>query len=104
VETGPVPEIFQAPQHPYTQALLAALPEYNVGCSRLKTIPGVVPGQYDRPGGCLLNPRCSYAGDRCRELRPVLLSDAGGGRQVRCHWPLDGTGRPTGSASESVTA
>jgi len=58
VETGPVPEIFDAPQHPYTAALLEALPERSVGQSRLQTIPGVVPGQYDRPTGCLLNPRC----------------------------------------------
>ncbi|MFA6310900.1 MAG: oligopeptide/dipeptide ABC transporter ATP-binding protein [Sterolibacterium sp.] len=92
VETGPVPEIFQAPRHPYTQALLAALPEYNIGRSRLKTVPGVVPGQYDRPGGCLLNPRCSYVQDRCRDVRPALLVEAA--TQVRCHFPLDGEGMP----------
>jgi len=93
VETGPVPEIFKAPRHPYTQALLAALPEYNIGKARLTTIPGVVPGQYDRPGGCLLNPRCSYAMDRCREMRPALSVEADA--RVRCHYPLDGEGRPT---------
>src|SRR5438552_6263980 len=48
VETGPVPEIFEAPKHPYTQALLAALPEHNADRARLKAIPGVVPGQHDR--------------------------------------------------------
>lgn len=93
VETGRVPDIFNAPQHPYTQALLAALPEHNVGRRRLQTIPGVVPGQYDRPSGCLLNPRCSYATDRCRDERPALNGAADA--QVRCHFPLDGTGRPT---------
>ncbi|WP_394778352.1 oligopeptide/dipeptide ABC transporter ATP-binding protein, partial [Undibacterium sp.] len=61
METGPVQDIFDAPQHPYTQALLAALPEHNLGRARLQTIPGVVPGLHDRPAGCLLSPRCKYA-------------------------------------------
>jgi len=102
VETGPVPEIFQAPRHPYTQALLAALPECNIGQARLKTIPGVVPGQYDRPGGCLLNPRCSHATDRCGVDRPALSGAPAA--QVRCHFPLDRTGRPTGGAQQTAGA
>ena len=93
VETGTVPEIFNAPQHPYTQALLAALPEHNVGRERLQTIPGVVPGQYDRPSGCLLSPRCAYAVARCRVERPALAGAPVA--QVRCHFPLDGAGQPT---------
>jgi len=98
VESGAVPQIFETPRHPYTQALLAALPECNIGQARLKTIPGVVPGQYDRPGGCLLNPRCSYATERCREVRPALAGESTA--QVRCHSPLDGAGRPAGGAQE----
>ncbi|HJU70822.1 MAG TPA: oligopeptide/dipeptide ABC transporter ATP-binding protein [Paucimonas sp.] len=93
VETGRVPEIFRAPHHPYTQALLAALPEHNIGRARLQTIPGVVPGQYDRPGGCLLHPRCAYATAHCRAVRPALAGAAGA--QSRCHYPLDAQGRPT---------
>jgi dipeptide transport system ATP-binding protein len=92
VETGTVPEIFNAPQHPYTQALLAALPEHNVGRARLQTIPGVVPGQYDRPLGCLLSPRCAYAVARCHIERPALSGAASA--QVRCHFPLDSAGVP----------
>src|SRR6185437_1403197 len=49
VETGPVPEIFDTPQHPYTKALLDALPEHNLDRARLKAIPGDVPGQHTRP-------------------------------------------------------
>ena len=92
-ETGRVPEIFNAPRHPYTQALLAALPEHNLGRARLQTIPGVVPGQYDRPTGCLLSPRCAYATDLCRSVRPELGGPAEA--QVRCHFPLDAAGQPT---------
>jgi dipeptide transport system ATP-binding protein len=93
VETGPVPEIFDTPKHPYTQALLAALPEHNADRTRLKAIPGVVPGQHDRPAACLLSPRCDYAVDRCRREAPAFAGPAG--RKVRCHFPLDAAGRPT---------
>ncbi len=48
VETGPVPGVFETPRHPYTQALLAALPEHNEDNARLKAIPGMVPGQPTR--------------------------------------------------------
>ena len=103
VETGAVPQIFEAPVHPYTQALLAALPEHNRDRARLKAIPGVVPGQHDRPVGCLLHPRCDYAVARCRVERPPLAGPSG--RQARCHFPLDAEGRPTrGWRSEPKTA
>ena len=86
METGPVPDIFDAPRHPYTRALLEALPEHNFDRARLRTIPGVVPGAFDRPHGCLLGPRCAFAVDRCTAERPALRGDAG--RAVRCHFPL----------------
>ena len=93
VETGGIPQIFEAPKHPYTQALLAALPEHNRDRARLKAIPGVIPGAHDRPIGCLLHPRCDYAVEHCRVERPLLAGPSG--RQARCHFPLDATGRPT---------
>jgi dipeptide transport system ATP-binding protein len=106
VETGRVPEIFNAPRHPYTQALLAALPEHNIGRPRLQTIPGVVPGQYDRPTGCLLNPRCQYALQKCRDVRPALQemidTQGGPGARSRCHFPLDDLGNPTNGWTRSV--
>ena len=86
VETSRVPEIFSAPHHPYTEALLAALPEHNIGQRRLRSMPGVVPGAFDRPGGCLLSPRCPYAQERCRAERPALYSVEGA--QARCFFPL----------------
>ncbi len=77
--------LFESPQHPYTAALLAALPERSDG-GRLATIPGVVPGLYDRPRGCLFCPRCAYATEHSRDVRPDLRPWAGG--QIRCHYPL----------------
>jgi dipeptide transport system ATP-binding protein len=82
--------LFARPEHPYTAALLAAMPERSTGVQRLATIPGVVPGLYDRPLGCLFAPRCSYATARCRS-RPELRPWADG--TVRCHYPLGEPGR-----------
>jgi dipeptide transport system ATP-binding protein len=79
--------LFAAPQHPYTEALLAALPERSSGLSRLATIVGMVPGLYDRPDGCLFAPRCAYAQTSCRAERPVLREWQGG--LVRCQFPLN---------------
>ncbi len=92
VEIGEAGDIFTAPRHPYTQALLRALPEFSADKARLASLPGVVPGKYDRPSGCLLNPRCPYAAERCRSEEPELREVSG--RQVKCHFPLDNAGRP----------
>ena len=81
VETAAVPAIFDAPQHPYTEALLAAIPEHNKGASRLAALGGIVPGALDRPLGCLLSPRCPYVQPNCRAERPALI------RGVRCFYP-----------------
>ena len=86
VETAHVPDIFAAPRHPYTEALLSALPEHNIGQRRLRSMGGMVPGAFDRPGGCLLAPRCAYVQPRCRDERPTLDGDVG--EQARCFYPL----------------
>jgi dipeptide transport system ATP-binding protein len=83
--------LFNTPQHPYTEALLAALPERSDGSARLATIPGMVPGLYDRPSGCLFAPRCSYATEHCRAERPPLAAWQDG--HVRCHYPLGDVNR-----------
>jgi dipeptide transport system ATP-binding protein len=86
VETARVPDIFEAPRHPYTEALLSALPEHNIGQRRLRSMSGMVPGAFDRPGGCLLAPRCAHVQPRCRDERPTLDGDIGA--QARCFFPL----------------
>ncbi|HGJ5891789.1 dipeptide ABC transporter ATP-binding protein [Arsenophonus apicola] len=93
VESGKASDIFTAPRHPYTQSLLRALPEFAVNKQRLASLPGVVPGKYDRPIGCLLHPRCPFVGEKCRTEEPQLNVIAD--RQVKCHAPLDDNGRPT---------
>ncbi len=84
--------LFATPRHPYTAALLDALPERAMGRPRLPTIPGMVPGIDDRPDGCLFNPRCRFTFDRCITTPPALASI--GDARARCHTPLDGQGRP----------
>jgi len=96
VEQRGVEALFSTPVQPYTAALLNSLPERNTGGRRLPTLPGVVPGAYDRPRGCLFNPRCQFADDRCRAEPPALRPDpfGDGAGKVRCHRPLGPDGAP----------
>src|SRR5215468_4533054 len=88
VEVQPAARLFERPHHPYTAALLEALPERSTGRRRLATIPGMVPGVGDRPSGCLFSPRCTYADEDCRRIRPELTREAAE-EQVRCLKPLN---------------
>ncbi|SEQ97910.1 dipeptide transport system ATP-binding protein [Azotobacter beijerinckii] len=85
VEVGALPGLFDAPAHPYTEALLAALPEAGTARRPLRGLPGSVPGRHDRPAGCLLAPRCAYVQDDCRARRPPL--DAKRQSRARCFHP-----------------
>lgn len=89
VEQRDVRQLFSQPRHPYTSALLQALPERSQGLSRLPTIAGVVPGPYDRPPGCLFNPRCSAAQQSCKSQLPPL-EQSQDHSAVRCFFPLHG--------------
>jgi dipeptide transport system ATP-binding protein len=91
VETGTAAALFADPHHPYSAALLAALPE-RAGAERLRSIPGVVPGQFDRPAGCLFAPRCALADARCRSVPPPHAGPSLG--DALCHYPLH-AGVPT---------
>jgi dipeptide transport system ATP-binding protein len=74
---------------------MASMPERS-GSGRLATIPGMVPGLYDRPGACLFAPRCNYRRAAC-EQRPALQQTAAGA--VRCYFPLQHTAKgATGTA------
>lgn len=79
--------LFDAPRHPYTAALLEALPERNRDKPRLSVIPGVIPGALDRPEGCVFAPRCRSVQPLCVTTRPELAFTRES--TVRCHFPLE---------------
>jgi dipeptide transport system ATP-binding protein len=81
VEEQSVIDLFRTPRHPYTAALLSALPERAKG-EKLNSIPGTVPGQFDRPKGCLFAPRCTFAQALCHSTPPDVSA------KVVCHFPL----------------
>ena len=85
VETGPVRRIYKAPSHPYTQALLAAIPRLGEKRSRLQAIPGQPPSLIDPPTGCRFAPRCPARMEKCAEQPPtVTVAD---GHEAAC-WKL----------------
>ena len=90
VECGPTSEIFRAPRHPYTAALLASEPVPDPRRRRTEPpIIGEVPSLARRPSGCEFHPRCPFARERCRGEAPAetrLSAD----HTIRCHYPLEG--------------
>src|SRR6202012_1640535 len=72
VERGRVKDVFADPRHPYTKGLLDSAPDFDQPDRELIAIPGFPPNLADRPGGCPVQPRCSFAVDRCAPSRPRL--------------------------------
>jgi|HubBroStandDraft_1064217.scaffolds.fasta_scaffold00104_4 oligopeptide transport system ATP-binding protein len=85
VETAPVDRIFTAPRHPYTRALLSAVPVPDPSARPARTmLAGEPPSPIDLPGGCRFHPRCRHAEDRCRSEDPALIDDEDG-HAAACH-------------------
>jgi oligopeptide/dipeptide ABC transporter ATP-binding protein len=87
VELGPVKQLFSAPAHPYTKALLSSIPRMNDNRGPLTAIDGQPPDLAALPPGCAFSPRCPRVFDRCREAPPPELT-FGDNRSVRC-WLAD---------------
>jgi peptide/nickel transport system ATP-binding protein len=83
VEEGDAATIITEPRHPYTRALLDALPQAGQR-GQLRSIPGAPPSLIDVPGGCRFAPRCSLATDDCRAWQTELLDSGGPGHRARC--------------------
>ncbi len=85
VETGPAREVCRDPRHPYTRALLSAVPVIDpAGRGGRILLTGDVPSPLDPPSGCAFHPRCPEAFDRCRTERPVPR-ETSAGRCMACH-------------------
>ena len=89
VETGTAGELFDAPAHPYTQALLSASPEPDPEAERTRrriVLTGELPDAHDPPSGCRFRTRCWKATDECAATEPELV-DRGQGHPVACLFP-----------------
>ena len=86
VEQGPAADVLGSPRHPYTQALVSAIPQIDAAAATARIrLAGDQPSPVDPPAGCHFHPRCPQAGDLCRRTYPEA-TDLGNGRWVRCHW------------------
>jgi peptide/nickel transport system ATP-binding protein len=83
-EVAPTRVLFDAPKHPYTRLLLAALPRLDTRGRERAPITGEIPSPLDPPPGCAFHPRCPHADDRCRSERPELIAQPDGSH-VACH-------------------
>jgi oligopeptide/dipeptide ABC transporter ATP-binding protein len=83
VEQSRVFDLYVRPRHPYTEALLGAIPRADDPSDRLTIIPGVVPTPDRWPTGCRFADRCGYAAAECR-VGPIELAPIGDGRLTRC--------------------
>ena len=94
VEIAPAELLYESPIHPYTEALLSAIPSIETDGEEPErreriVLEGEVPSPIDPPSGCRFHPRCRYATEICRVERP-LLRGFGDGRLAACHHPLGG--------------
>ena len=115
VESGPVGEVFASPRHPYTAALLDAMPSRHAPGERLPAIPGSVPSPLDFPRGCRFAPRCPRAVPACAASDPAPVPE--GARSCACFRPLapaaaipapaetpvSGRPRPAGAAAPALS-
>ncbi|RXZ81180.1 dipeptide ABC transporter ATP-binding protein [Paenibacillaceae bacterium] len=89
VEIAVRDDLFSRPRHPYTEALLAAVPIPDPALRRPRSpLAGELPNPANPPQGCAFHPRCAYATDLCRAEAP-LLREFTAGHRAACHYPLE---------------
>jgi oligopeptide/dipeptide ABC transporter ATP-binding protein len=106
VEISPAEELYERPAHPYTEALLSAVPVPDPDLSAARqqiVLEGDVPSPISPPSGCRFHPRCRYATEICRTEEPQLELRGSPGHLAACHHPLAGGPVPSGSAPAAVT-
>ncbi len=94
VETAPAETLFTAPRHPYTRALMEAIPDLGMTGRPRAAVGGEVPSPISPPPGCAFHPRCPLAAARCRVEAPALLP--AGRTMVACHAVEEGRDAPAG--------
>jgi peptide/nickel transport system ATP-binding protein len=104
-ETGSVPEVFGAPEHPYTAGLIDCIPQLTGPVGRLRPIAGQPPDLSAVPPGCAFAPRCRVGAGHaeCTTQRPALTAGAGDARLRACHFPLTTLSPPPFGTSEDGT-
>jgi oligopeptide transport system ATP-binding protein len=86
VELGPAVDVIERPRHPYTRALVSAIPTPNPDIERSRqriVLAGDPPSPINPPAGCAFHPRCAYAREQCKLAVPLLVPDSAG-REVAC--------------------
>ncbi len=92
VEVSPADELYERPVHPYTEALLSAvpIPDPKISAERQQVVlEGDVPSPIAPPSGCRFHPRCKYATEICAQVEPPLVSHGSEGHLAACHHPLN---------------
>ena len=88
MENGDAAEVFQGPQHPYTEGLMHAMPQLGKERERLNVIPGMVPPATQWPAGCRFRERCPYSWELCEREHPPLYQ-INEKHRFRCHLAVE---------------